>query len=134
VILLELTEKEVETIHEFMEVGWLNYPHSDRSHAERERLSSLCQSVASKLREALKPKEDALITSKDLFHLKDLAKSEYRKLPGSTQISNQNVEQKDLVHISLANAVISWLNGKNLLKKPVRFDYTDNSCQYEENE
>lgn len=131
-ILLELTEEETDAIHHFIQLGWLNYNGS--GYAEKEKYSNLLKSVAKKTEDGLKPKVDVLITDKDLFYIKSLANNEYKKLPNETQLSNKPVEQKDLVHIALANAIIMWLNGKNLLKQLARFDHTDSSCQYEETE
>jgi hypothetical protein len=78
------------------------------------------------------PKEEFLISAKDLAFIVAQAKTEYVHLPGDLHISNQKVEEKDFKHISLANAVIMWLNSKGLLNKLVKFDYTDQSSQYEE--
>ena len=78
--------------------------------------------------------QELVITYKDLFHLVSLAKGQYLLLPNDLHISDVRVEENDYKHIALANAVIMWLNNKNALNKIARFDYTDKSCQYEEQE
>jgi len=62
-----------------------------------------------------------------------MAISEYGKLPLDTNLSKKQVDQKDLAHISLANALISWFNSKGLLKETVKFDSVENSSEYEGN-
>lgn len=135
-ILLELTEKEFEMVQ--LAVGTAFIANSEaydtnKQEVNRKRMDTY-NAVLSKLELSSKPKEDVLITSKDLSHLKSLAKGEYHRLPGNLQISNKTVEQEDFVHISLANAVVMWLNSKDLLKRVARFDYTDDSFEYEESE
>lgn len=74
---------------------------------------------------------DLLITAKDLAEIKSLAIKEYRNLPMTVIISNKVMEQKDLSHISLANALILWLSSKGALSRLAKFDYTDRSFDYE---
>ena len=95
---------------------------------------TILNSVLDKLKEAARPKPDVLITFKDFYLIKSMAVSGYSKLPLDTSLSKKQIDQKDLAHISLANALISWFNSKGLLKETVRFDCTDDSIQYDTNE
>jgi hypothetical protein len=108
-ILLELTEAEAESLQS----------------------QTILNSVVDKLEEAFRPEYEVLVTAKDLFLIKSMAVGEYGKLSKNVRLSDQDIEYKDLVHVSLANALFSWLNGKGLLKRLVKFDYTDDSIQYD---
>jgi hypothetical protein len=133
-ILLELTEREFESIRFTMDQQLATSEllcKVEGGENNRKNLDTH-NSILSKLKLASEPKQDALITSKDFSDIKDLTNREYQFLLPDTHISNKRVEERDLVHISLANAVIMWLNGRNLLKKLVKFDFTDSSYQYEE--
>jgi hypothetical protein len=131
-ILLELTEKEAELLAKVIVAKEEDVNCSNAGFSEKERVTKLCGSIVKKVLDAQQTQKDTYITSKDLFHIISLAKSEYPKLVGDLHLSNKKVEECDFKHISLATAVILWLNGNKLLKRLVRFDFTDNSCQYEE--
>lgn len=134
-ILVELTEKEVEVIQNGIIKERYSISETDPMEIPRtslEKSMEACHSVWAKLDEAKQGKPDLLITSKDLFYIKSLAKNEYLNLRSDLHISNKIVEQEDFVHISLANALIMWLNGNKLLKRLAKFDFTDHSSQYEE--
>ena len=79
----------------------------------------------------LQDKEETLIKMKDLRLIQSVAIREYNNFSGSIYLTQTKMEQKDLVHIALANSLIMWLNNKGLLKNLVRFDYTDDSSDYE---
>ncbi len=127
-ILLELTEQEAEAIQRTISL------ENDEgfTFSERERRLHVQESVLAKIKLALQAQPEVLITSKDLFSIVDLAKSEYRNLPDNLCISNKMVEQSDLPKISLAKALIMWLNSRSLLKNLVSFDFTDTSSDFEE--
>jgi len=127
-ILLELTEKEAEAVQKLMKIGWLN---SNYGYEEKAQITNLLNSVTEKMTEAQKPKKDRLITAKEFLHIMSLTKDQYHLLPLNLHISDKPVEEKDLKHISFANALLMWLNGNSILKKLVKFDYTDKSAQYE---
>ena len=135
-ILLELTEKEFAMVDLAISGLWKassvlyeeNKQETDRKNMEA------CNSVITKLDLTYEPQEAILITSKDFFDLMSLTKLEYHRLTADLHLSNKKVEENDFKHISLASALIMWLNGKNLLKRLVKFDYTDQSSQYEETE
>ena len=131
-MILEITEDEAETVLKFMESGYLNFPFDRYSTTQKEKLTDLCKSVTKKIVDAAKSQPEVLIGPKDLFHMISVAKGEYGHLPADLHLSNKRVDENDFKHISLASAVIMWLNGKNLLKKAVRFDFTDLSSEFEE--
>jgi hypothetical protein len=135
-ILLELTEKEAEFIRNNMlsAEDLLASNESSTGRTDRENQVVLCRSIVSKVVNAFVPQKELIITFKDLFYVISSAKEQYHKLHPDLHISNKKIEENDLKHISLANALIMWLNGKNLLKRLARFDFTDESCQYEEME
>jgi hypothetical protein len=136
-ILLELTEKEAEIVKQALnkeKAHWENSSPKEISRSLIDNNLSICENVFKKINFAFEPQLDVLITSNQLFGIISSAKDEYHKLVPNLHISNKIVDQNDLKHISLANAFILWLNGNKLLKRLVKFDYTDNSCQYEENE
>jgi hypothetical protein len=133
-ILLELTEYEVEMVQKMLEVGWLNLVHEDYTHTEDENMSKACTSISQKIFDALKPKVDVLINHKDLNYIKSIANNFYQQLRSDTRISNKQVEEKDFSSISIAKATIMWLNQKQLLKNLAKFEFTDHSNEYEEME
>ena len=136
-VLLELTEKEAEILEQAVlneKALWGSKSYKDVSGTLIENTISTCNLLKHKIDEALKPKEEVLITHKDFYLIKSVAVDQYRHLSGDTRISNKDMEYRDLANISLANAVITWLNGKGLLKTLARFDFTDHSCEFEESE
>lgn len=135
-ILLELTEKELKILESALikeKVYWEDADPKQISRTLIENNKIVCNTLWSKLDESKQSKNDVLITFKDLSHIKSVAMDNYNDIPMNLQISNKKVEQKDFVHISLASSLISWLNNKQLLKNLVRFDYTDDSAEFEEN-
>ena len=136
-ILLELTPKEAEVVGQALineKYRLEDEAKSSIGKAELEKNVERCNRIWSKLGAASQPQEEVLITASDLFFLISSAKSEYRGLRADLYVSNKRVEESDFKHISLANAVIMWLNSKNLLKRVAKFDFTDLSSQYEESE
>lgn len=131
-ILLELSEKEAEFIREVIALEKEAVDKSDSMYAEKQRKTGICNSFLAKVDLASLPPQDFLISFKDLAHLVSLAKGEHRELRADIHISSKKVDESDFKHISLASAVIMWLNSKNLLKRIAKFDYTDQSYQYEE--
>ena len=134
-ILLELTEKEANAIDIAMGIQELNFTHgSGMTFSEKERALNTCKSVRDKIEEAIKPKEDLAIFYKDFHHIKNLAHDQFFEQRADIHISHVKVGENDLVHISLANAMIMWLNSKGLLKRLAKFDVTDSSLDFESNE
>jgi hypothetical protein len=134
IVLVELTEQEAETILSLMEIGWLNKPKENMLRADIEKISALSQSAHKKIVEGFIDMPDVLITAQDYNRIKDLSVGQFHNLRNDLYVSNKKMEERDSVHISLANAVIGWLNSKGLLKQVPRFDYTDHSSEYEEME
>lgn len=135
--LLELTEKEVDVLQNALireKFFWGRKGQEEASSTTIDNNINTCDSVLNKLEKSFQKQSTILITAKDLFFIKSLANDEYRRLPSNTKLSGKEVEQKDLVHISVANALISWFNSKDILKRLVRFDNTDDSFDYESNE
>lgn len=134
-ILLELTNKELELLKQGLikeEIWWQD--KEDISGSLRETKTHLCHSLWAKLDNVEQIQPDALISSKDLFYLVSSAKTEFLGLRADLYLSNKRVDENDFKHIALANALIMWLNGHKLLKRLVKFDFTDISSQYEETE
>lgn len=135
-VFVELNGREVEVI----EQGLINKECSLHDSIEKgqivkttgEKMIESCHSAWAKLDNAKHPQQDVIITAKDLADIKSIAKGEFFNLGSDLHISNKKVEQEDLVHICLANALIMWLNRHNLLKRTAKFDFTDHSSQYEE--
>jgi hypothetical protein len=75
-----------------------------------------------------------VFTHKDLLQIKDMAKNEFRNLPGNLYLSNKKLEENEVIQISLANAIVSWLNHKELMNGSVSFDYTDHSNEFDGSE
>lgn len=134
-ILLELTEKEAQMIKNGIIKEKFSWEDSDPTQVSRtliENNKTHCDSVWAKLDRASQPQQEVVISSKDFFRIKDLAHNKYQELPANVYLSNQKMEERDFVHISIAQSLIMWLNSKNLLKRLAKFDFTDNSCEFEE--
>ncbi len=134
-ILLELTEKEAEVVRNAVAREsnyWCDECPKDTSRTLKENMTNSCQSITGKLYEASLPREHFPITSNGLFHILSMAKNEFLRLPAELYLTNKKVEENEFVHISVATALIMWLNKEGLLKKLAVFDYTDHSCDYEE--
>lgn len=136
-ILLELTEKEAEIVGNALikeRSHWVEQDLLEVGGTVIENNVNLCHKVWAKIDLASQPQHEEVITFNDLFHLISMAKDQYHRLPIGLHISNKEIEQKHYVHISLANALIMWLNEKGLMKRLASFDYTDKSTQYETTE
>lgn len=70
-------------------------------------------------------KLDHMLTNRDLFDIVSDAGANFssQRLPMS--ISKKQVEQSAFRHVATIEAFISYLNRMNLLKRLVKFDYTD---------
>jgi hypothetical protein len=132
-VLLELTEAEVTVLQEALNQYEDRVHDLDASRTFKENLTNLCGSIVKKTIDASQEKSDVLVAAKDLFYIISMAKEQYHHIHGETYISHKRVEESDFKHISLANAVILWLNKNDLLKNNVRFDFTDQTYQYEGN-
>lgn len=74
---------------------------------------------------------DHSMTSSDLFHVVSGAKTGYANMRSSPYISGKAVEENDLRNVAVIEALLTYLNGNHLLKKIVKFEYTDPVSQYE---
>lgn len=70
-------------------------------------------------------KMEHLVNSQDLFGIISNAKGSYNKLRLPLRISRIQIDSSELIHIGMIESFISYLNKMNLLKKLVKFDYTD---------
>ena len=132
--LVEFTEEEAQMVLSLMEIGWPNKHKDITLKTELEKIKNVYRSVYAKIDESFDDKPDVLITANDYNRIKDLAVGQFHNLRNDLYVSNKKMEERDSVHISLANAVIGWLNNKGLLRRLPRFDYTDHSSEYEEME
>ena len=135
--LLELTQKEIDTLMNGLikeKSSWEDKSTEEVSRTIREDKLTICNSLWATLDGATAPQSDHKISIQDLYFIVSQAKSEFVRLPADLHISRKRVEESDLKHISLAKAVIGWLNSKQLLKKIADFDITDHSYEYEESE
>lgn len=64
------------------------------------------------------------INSHDLFGIISEAKSAYNKFHLPVKITRKPVEGNELVNVAMIESTLSYLNRANLLKRPVKFDYT----------
>lgn len=132
-IILELTEKEAELVQTLILAhSKLERNNEIEDFSDHERRLNRCKSISEIICLAFQPQKQEAIDLLDLAYIVSNAKDQYLALPADLHISNKKVEEKDFKHISLASAVIMWLNQKNLLKRLAAFDITDHSCQFEE--
>lgn len=128
-MIIEMSEREAAAVLKLMEVGWLNYREENKE--TKRKMAELAVSATKKMVDAHTEPEPLKITHNDLFLIKSAANAEYQRLSTNLHISNKRVDSCDFVHIALANSLIMWLNGKNLLKRLAGFDYTDLSAEFE---
>ena len=70
-------------------------------------------------------KLEHVVNKGDLFEIVNQAKSNFTSQKNSVMISKRQVEAIDLPHLAMIESFISYLNKMNLLKKLVKFDYTE---------
>jgi hypothetical protein len=68
-------------------------------------------------------KLEHVITRLDLHEITSNAKTNFSNLRLPMIISQKEIESSDLIAVSVVEAVISYLNKNNLLKKLAKFDY-----------
>jgi hypothetical protein len=68
---------------------------------------------------------DHIVPHKDLYEIFGGAKEKYtnQKLPA--MISRKRLDGNELTHIAMIESFVSYLNKNHLLKKLVKFDYTE---------
>ena len=132
-ILLELTEKEAELVQKLaLNYGLVPRNKEVEDFTDYERRIDNTKNISDKVDLALLPQPEHPITDKDLFHIISMAKDQYLALPADLHISNKKVREDDFKHISLASAVVVWLNSKNLLKRLAGFEFTDHAYDFED--
>ena len=122
-ILLELTEQELDTIA----IAMAAERKLDRNllFNDKERKDALCASVINKVKLARIKPNDELIEFKDFESMVSVAKQNYFRLDSQIFMSNKKVEENYFVYLCFVEAFTAWLNGKNLLKRLPKFDFTD---------
>ncbi len=70
-------------------------------------------------------KLDHMLNSGDLFEILSGAKNNYTNLRVPVRITRKELEPGQLPHIAVMESLIGYLNRNHLLKKLVKFDYTD---------
>lgn len=70
-------------------------------------------------------KLDHLINNSDYFKILSNAKSNYINMKLPVRISSKELEANDAIHVAVVESMLAYLNKNNLLKKFVRFDYTE---------
>lgn len=69
--------------------------------------------------------ENHTITNRDFFNIVSNAKKSYATVKLPITISKKQLEPNDTPHVVMIEAFISYLSKMNLLKKTIKFDYTD---------
>lgn len=70
-------------------------------------------------------KLEHLVNSGDLHDILSGAKSNYTNKRLPVRITRKQLDSSEATHISVLESFISYLNKMNLLKKLVKFDYTE---------
>lgn len=122
-ILLELTETELNIIAKAMATE--QKLDEQMFFNEKEKKEALCVSVMTKIEAARIEPKDELITSKDFEGMISIAKQNYTRLGTEIFITNKKVEENFLTYLCFMESFVAWLNGKKLLKRLAKFDFTD---------
>jgi hypothetical protein len=70
-------------------------------------------------------KLDHMINRRDLYEIVAGAKSNFTDRRVPVRISKIQVDQSELTTVAIVESMLAYLNRNNLLKKQVKFDYTD---------
>lgn len=70
-------------------------------------------------------KLDHMVNSSDLFEIFSGAKAFYTNKRMPVRVTKKQLDSNEAAHISVIESFISYLNRLHLLKKVVKFDYTD---------
>lgn len=73
-----------------------------------------------------------LITKSDLHEIISNAKDNMAKFSLPLYITGKEVEQKEVVALAVLESVLMHLNNRNLLSNLVSIDYTDPTCDHEQ--
>lgn len=70
-------------------------------------------------------KLEHVINSKDLYDIIGMAKSNYTNFRLPLHVTRRRVDTGELPQVAMVESVLSYLSKMNLLKKLVKFDYTE---------
>lgn len=70
-------------------------------------------------------KLDYVINNSDYFNILSNAKNFYIRMTLPIRITRKELQANDATHIAILESFISYLNKNQLLKKLVKFDYTE---------
>ena len=70
-------------------------------------------------------KLEHVVNSGDLFEIISNAKNGYTKQRMPVKVTRKQLEPGEVPHVAMIESFISYLNNMNLLKKLVKFDYTE---------
>lgn len=70
-------------------------------------------------------KLEHLVNSGDLYEILSGAKEKYTRMKMPVRITKRQLEQGEATQLSVIDSFISYLNRMNLLKKLVKFDFTE---------
>jgi hypothetical protein len=70
-------------------------------------------------------KLDHVVSYADYFSILGQAKNFYIRMKLPVRISGKELEANDALHVSTLESFIGYLNRNNLLKKLIKFDYTE---------
>ena len=122
-ILLELTEEELNIVAKAM----IAQRQLDEGlmFNDKEKKDTICASILNKFEMSRIESKDELIKFSDFENLVSIAKQNYSKLGSEVFISNKKVGENYFTYLCFLEAITSWLNEKNLLKRLARLDFTD---------
>jgi len=66
-----------------------------------------------------------VVNSSDFFEIVSNAKNNFTKLKLPVRITNRQADSGELIHIALIESFLSYLNKMKLVKKLIKFDYTE---------
>lgn len=72
-------------------------------------------------------KLEHIVNSRDLFQIVGYAKTFLTNVKLPMRISKKQLETTEATHVAMIESFIAYLNKNNLLKKLVKFDFTDYS-------
>lgn len=113
-------EKVIQEIAEYL-VKEPNMMRSDRKEA-LERIVD---------REFYEREKTHVINRIDLLQMVSNGGAIIAKMKMPVCISNKQIDQTDVRHVAMIEAIIGYLNRNGLLNRPVDFDYTSDEYQFE---
>lgn len=74
-------------------------------------------------------KLDHMLTKRDLFLIISGSKEEFTRQRANPHVSGKEVDKTDLRVLAVIEALVTYLNRNQLLKRLVKIDYTDPSSE-----